>query len=84
MTGSFIGRQLYSFMDRQMAKMIAGQEGTPTAFLMEAMVREMPLRTMLMMGDGPLNREMLNSLLTMINGHYFKGLFSFIKAAIQK
>jgi beta-glucosidase len=84
MSASFIGRQLYSFMEGQINKMIAGQEGTPTAFLMEAMVREMPLRTMLMMGDGPLNREMLNALLTMINGNNFKGLFAFIKAVIQK
>jgi beta-glucosidase len=84
MSESFIGRQLYSFMEGQIAKMIEGQEGTPTAYLMQAMVREMPLRSMLMMGEGPFNREMLNALLTMINGHFFKGLFSFIKAAIQK
>jgi beta-glucosidase len=84
MSASFIGRQLFSFMEGQIGKMIEGQEGTPTAFLMEAMVREMPLRSMLMMGEGPLNREMLNALLTMINGHNLKGLFSFIKAVIQK
>jgi beta-glucosidase len=84
MRESFIGRQLYSFMEGQIAKMIEGQEGTPTAYLMQAMVREMPLRSMLMMGEGPFNREMLIALLTMINGQFFKGLFSFIKAAIQK
>ncbi|MGB3700893.1 MAG: glycoside hydrolase family 3 C-terminal domain-containing protein [Anaerolineales bacterium] len=84
MSASFIGRQLYSFMERQIAKMIVGQEDTPTAFLMEAMVREMPLRSMLMMGDSPLNREMLDALLIMINGNTFKGLSAFIKAVIQK
>ncbi|MCJ7533962.1 MAG: glycoside hydrolase family 3 C-terminal domain-containing protein [Anaerolineales bacterium] len=84
MSASFIGRQLYRFMERQIAKMIVGQEDTPTAFLMEAMVCEMPLRSMLMMGDSPLNREMLDALLIMINGNTFKGLSAFIKAVIQK
>ena len=84
MSASFIGRQLYSFMERQIAKMIVGQEDTPTAFLMEAMVCEMPLRSMLMMGDSPLNREMLDALLIMINGNTFKGMSAFIKAVIQK
>ena len=64
--------------------MIAGQEGTPTAYLMQAMAREMPLRSMLMMGDGPLSRGMLDSLLVIINGDFFKGLFSFVRAALRK
>jgi beta-glucosidase len=84
MRGSFIGRQLYNFMENQMAKMIEGQEGTPTAYLMQAMVQEMPLRSIMMMGDGPFNREVLNSLLDMVNGHFFRGLFSFIGTAIRK
>lgn len=84
MRGSFIARQLYNFMESQMAKMIEGQEGTPTAYLMQAMVQEMPLRSIMMMGNGPFNREMLNALLDMVNGHFFKGLFSFIGAAIRK
>jgi beta-glucosidase len=84
MRESFIGRLLYNFMQSQMAKMIDGQEGTPTAYLMQAMAEEMPLRSMMMMGDGPFNREMLNDLLDMINGHFFRGLVSFIGAAIRK
>jgi beta-glucosidase len=84
MSASFIGRQLYRFMESQIAKMIVGQEDTPTAFLMEALVREMPLRSMLMMGDSPLNREMLDAMLIMINGNTFKGMSAFIKAVIQK
>ncbi|MBK5109156.1 MAG: glycoside hydrolase family 3 C-terminal domain-containing protein, partial [Anaerolineales bacterium] len=84
MRESFIGRQLYSFMQGQIAKMIEGQEGTPTAYLMQAMVVEMPLRSMLMMGEGPFNREMLDALVVIINGHFFKGLFSFVKAILRK
>ena len=84
MRESFIGRQLYNFMQSQMAKMIEGQEGTPTAYLMQAMAEEMPLRSVMMMGDGPFNREMLKALLEINNGHFFRGLFSFIGAAIRK
>jgi len=84
MSDSFIGRQLYSFMKKQMSKMIEGQEDTPTALLMEAMTRELPLRSVLMLNDGSLTREMLDALLVMINGKLFKGLFSLIKAIVQR
>ena len=83
MRESFIGRQLYRFMEGQFNKMIQGQEGTPTAYLMQAMLREMPLRSMLMMGEGPFNRQMLEALVIMINGHFFKGLFSLAGAVIR-
>ena len=53
-------------MQKQINTMLQGQEDTPTALLTHSMVREMPLRTMLMMGDGSLNREMLEALLVMI------------------
>jgi len=84
MKDSFIGRLLYSFMGKQMKKMVEGQEDTPTALLMEAMAREVPLRTMLMSGDGSLTREMLEALLVMINGKFFKGLSALVKAARAK
>ena len=64
-----------------MGKMIQGQEGTPTALLMEAMLNELPLRGMLMSGDGPLTREMLDAILIMINGKFFKGVGALINAA---
>jgi beta-glucosidase len=79
MRGSFIGRQLYNMLNGQIAKMIKGQEDTVTGALMRNMVKEMPLRSMLMMG-GSLNRPKLEALLLMINGHFFKGLTAFIKS----
>ncbi len=80
MTDSFVGRQLFGLMNRQMAKLIQGQEDTPTALLMEAMAREMPLRGMLMASDGSITREMLDALLVMINGRTLKGLGALIGA----
>jgi len=81
---SFIGRQFHSIMKSQMAKVFQAQEDTPTAILGEAMLREMPLRTVLMMGGGPLNREMLEALLTMMNGKFFKGVGAMIRAIRKK
>ena len=78
MSGSAIGRYLYKMLNDQIAKMVQGKEDTPTGKLMRAMVKEMPLRSMLMMG-GAMNRTKLEALLLMINGHLLKGLVAFLK-----
>ncbi|MGC9394222.1 MAG: beta-glucosidase [Anaerolineae bacterium] len=83
MQDSFIGRQFAGMMKKQMEKMVVGKEDTPMALLMEAVFHEMPLRGMLM-GDSPLNREMLDALLLMMNGRFFKGLFAFVRAVLKK
>jgi len=84
MSDSFIAQLFYSFMRKQMSKMIAGQEDTPTALMIEAMSREIPLRGMLMVADGSITREMLEALLLMINSSFLKGLPSLIKASRQR
>jgi beta-glucosidase len=80
MKDSFIARQLHRILKKQMGKMIEGQEDTPMGLLMESIMDEMPLRSMLMMGGDALNREMLEGILTMINGKFFKGVGRLIKA----
>ena len=80
LSGSFVGRQLYKMMQKQVAKIIAGDEDTPTGLMMKTMIKEMPLRNLLMMGGGPLNAGMLDGLLTMMNGRFFKGLFALLAA----
>jgi hypothetical protein len=84
MQHSFIGRQLYGLMEKQMAKMIEGQENTPIALLMEAALQEMPLRGMLMSADGSFSREMLEALLDLINGKVFMGIGGIVKAMLSK
>jgi beta-glucosidase len=84
MQHSFIGRQLYGLMEKQMAKMIEGQENTPIALLMEAALQEMPLRGMLMSADGPFTREMLEALLDLINGKVIRGTGAMVKAILAK
>ncbi len=80
MNDSFIGRQLGNMMNRQIQGMIKDDPDSPTAQLMQAIVREAPLRLMLMMGDGAVSREMLDALLIMMNGKFFKGLAALVKA----
>ena len=73
MTDSFIGRQFYKSMKKQIGQMIQGQEDSPVGLLLQSIVDEMPLRSIMMMSDGALNRKQLEALLLMINGHFFKG-----------
>jgi hypothetical protein len=83
MSDSFIGRQLYKVMTSQTKKRLKEGQDTPTGAVIQAFIREMPLRGMLMLG-GPLNRPRLEALLLMINDHFFKGLLAFIKAGSSK
>ncbi len=83
-TGSVLGRLLHSYMGKQISKLIAGQEDTPSALLMASMVKEAPMRAILMAGDGSITRLMLDAMLIMINGHIFKGAAALIKAARKK
>lgn len=79
MSGSAIGRNLHNGMKKQIGRMIQGKEDTPMGALMDAVVRDMPLRGMLMTGGG-LNRPKFEALLLMINGHFFKGLAALLKS----
>ncbi len=72
MTDSFIGRLVFKFMQKQIRQMIQGQEDTPNGLFMQVMVKEMPLRSTLMMSGGPLDRRKLEALLMMINGQIFQ------------
>ena len=81
MKGSFIGRLLGNFMNRQVQGMLKDDLDSPTAQLMQVVAREAPLRIMLMSGEGSISRGMLDALLIMINGKFFKGLAAFLKAA---
>jgi beta-glucosidase len=83
MRGTMIGRQLFNTLSKRLKDMIKGKEDTPTGRMMNAMIDQMPLRSMLMMG-GPMNRPKLEALLLMINGHIFQGLSAFLKASRQK
>jgi beta-glucosidase len=84
MTDSFIGRQLYNLLNRQMEQMMDGQGETPTAHLMRAVAREAPLRFMMMTSSGAITPELLEALLKLTNGSYVSGSGSLLKAIFSK
>ncbi len=80
---SFIGRQLTNRMQRQISEMVKEDPDSPTAVLMNAMIKESPLRIMMMFGG--LTRDMLDALLLLLNGKYLRGLVGLLKwMSIQK
>lgn len=82
MKDSFIGRQLGRILRRQAQQITASAPESPNARMIEAVVEEAPLRTM-MMFDERLNRGMILGLLRMINGKFFSGLLLLLKNAFR-
>ncbi|MFH2038460.1 MAG: glycoside hydrolase family 3 C-terminal domain-containing protein, partial [Chloroflexota bacterium] len=58
MTDSWVARWLHAYMSKQILKLMAGKEDTPTALLMASMVKEAPMRSILMAADGGITRPM--------------------------
>jgi beta-glucosidase len=85
MSDSFIGRMLLNVMKQNVRKMFkdTGEEN-PLLDMVDAMLKEMPLRSMMMMSNGALNQRSLEALLMMINGKFFKGLLAFLKVGSSK
>jgi len=79
MQHSFIGRMLHKRMNKQMQEMFGSDPDSPNARMMMAAVKETPLRFLLMFG-GDLNRGMVEGMLMMINGKFFKGLSALLKS----
>jgi beta-glucosidase len=82
MRDSFIARWLHNMLKKHMSTIIQGQEDTSMNLMeMEAILNEMPLRAMMISeSDGQLSRAVLEALVVMINGRFFKGLGALIKA----
>ena len=81
MQGSFVGRQLGAFIQRQLRARIGdGSEDDPNVPMIEAVAWEGPLRILMMGSDGAINREMLDALVLLVNGRYHKGLPALLRA----
>ena len=78
MKNSFIGRQLGQMVRKQVQQMVEEDPESPNARMMEAFVKEAPLRAM-MIFDDQMNRGMVEGLLMMIKGKFFRGLIRFLK-----
>jgi len=63
-----------------MQAMIEDEADSPHSLMMQAVMREAPLRLLLMMGGDQMNRGMINGLLLIINRRFFKGLATLLRA----
>lgn len=81
---SFVGRQLQKMVEKQLTAIIGEEADSPNALMIQAMVSEAPLRSLLMMGGDQINRGMLDGLLLMINGRFFKGLAQLLGSRKKK
>lgn len=85
MSDSWLARQLLNLMNGQVKKMVGGSDpDNPLLAMVENMLKEMPLRAMLMMSNGALKRGTLEALLMMINGKGFKGFGALLKSLVKK
>jgi len=80
MQHSFVARRLHKMMEEQMQAMIEDEADSPHSLMMQAVMREAPLRLLLMMGGDQMNRGMINGLLLIINRRFFKGLATLLRA----
>lgn len=80
MKESFIGRQLKGMMKKQMDSLLGEDEDATMSVILDSMLEEAPLRMMLMAGEGKVTGDMLDSLVTIINGKTLRGVGGMVKA----
>ena len=83
MKHSLVGRQLHKMIAKQLQQIIGDDPNSPTAYMMQAVVDDAPMRTLLMMGD-QMNRETIDGLLMMINRRYLKGILYILRNRNKK
>jgi hypothetical protein len=70
---------LLKMMTNQITKMFGDvDDDDPMLVMVKNMVKEMPLRSIAMMSDGAITEGTLNAMLYLVNGKFFKGLFSLL------
>jgi len=83
MQESFVGHRLKKIMENQLNERIKHDPDSPNSQMMKAAIQTAPPRLIMMFTD-ILNREMMDGLMEVINGKFFKGLFALLRAAIQR
>ncbi len=78
MTSTFAGWLFFRLVSKMAAKMTPGAADTPTEAMVQASLRENPLRSLLMPGS-PLTRPQLEAILMIINGKLLNGIHTLIK-----
>lgn len=78
----FIGRMMLKVMKQQVGKMLAESDGDDAEsgrLMMEAVIKEMPIRAIGMLGGDRLPKYFTEGFVSMLNGQFFKGLALMLK-----
>ena len=75
---TFIGRQVQNQIKKSFIKMF-GEADENTMLMVNSMVNEIPLRSLVLMGGDDFTENKLKGLLLMLNGNFFKGLIIFMQ-----
>ncbi len=76
---NMIGKLLYKKIGKSMTSMLGDNPDDSTKLMMEAMMDEMPIRSLVLMGNGALSFEVAEGMILMMNGKFIKGLGKIIK-----
>ena len=73
-------RILKRIIEKQALKVIGDDINSPNAQMVQAMLKDAPLRTIIMFGGAAFNQGMGEGLLKMINGQFLKGLILLLRS----
>ncbi len=76
LTGCWLRRTI----KKQVEERVGKDPTSPNALIIQAAVREIPLRALLIWGGEGVTRALLDGLVTMLNGRFFKGLVAALRA----
>jgi beta-glucosidase len=77
---SLAGRWLARYLQAQVEKMAGNLSQSPNAVMLRSVIKVLPLRGLGLMAGGRLNPKVMDGLLTMVNGRFFAGLISVLRA----
>lgn len=74
--GTFVGRRLMKMIKKSMSEMVGDEVGEddPNAKMLDAMVADLPLRAVAMLGGEQMPKHFLNGTVALLNGKYITGL----------
>ena len=80
---TFVGEKLYQTIRSKMFEEFKVEDERQKR-MAEAMVEDLPIRSVVLMGGGALNFKMAEGLIDLMNGKIFKGTFKVIKNRSSK
>lgn len=78
-TRTFIGRILFKIAMREGERMMSKESDEKSIAMMQAVIREMPLKNLGMMGGDKITMHTVDSLILMLNGKFLRGLAGLLR-----